>query len=204
MTDYIQIALMAILVGTTIFYAYQAKKASNSAEASAKAGVRMADEMKKQRYSECLPLLIVAINQRIPRGMLNPDEHLYSVLEMGMGAAFEWRNSGKSVAINTRFSLWGLPLSSHPGKVLLFPPRESKALEMGAQELIVFDYEGQWFAQPKAYCPPLEAEYQDMYERSITTVQEFHFDAQKKTASLGDLYFTVDGRRLGEETIRHD
>ena len=42
MTDYIQIALMAILVGTTIFYAYQAKKASDSAKASA-------DEMRNAR-----------------------------------------------------------------------------------------------------------------------------------------------------------
>ena len=49
MTDYIQIALMAILVGTTIFYAYQAKKASDSAEASAEASVKMAKEMRNAR-----------------------------------------------------------------------------------------------------------------------------------------------------------
>lgn len=164
----------------------------------------MAKEMRKQRYSECLPLLLVAINQGIlPRG-LDPDKHLYSVLQTGIGATFEWCNSGKGVAVNVRFSLWGLPLDSHPGKVLFFPPRESKALEVGAHVSIVFDYAGQWFDQPEVYCPRLEAEYQDIYERSITTVQEFCFDAQKKTASLGDLYFTVNGRRLGEEIIRHD
>jgi hypothetical protein len=49
MTDYIQIALMAILVGTTIFYAYQAKKASDSAKASAEAGVKMAKELRNAR-----------------------------------------------------------------------------------------------------------------------------------------------------------
>ncbi len=147
-TDCIQIALMAILVGTTIFYAYQAKKARDSAEASAQASVRMAEEMREQRYSECLPLLVVAITQRIPHQGLNPDEHLYSVLQTGIGATFEWRNLGKGVAINARFSLWGLPLDSHPGKVLFFPPREAKALEVGAHVSFVFDFAWHCFDQP--------------------------------------------------------
>lgn len=185
----LEIAALTTLVLITAWYAKQT--------------ATMANEMREQRYSECLPLLMVSINQQILQGF-SPDEDFYSVLQTGIGATFEWCNSGKGVAVNVRFSLWGLPLDSHPGKVLFFPPGESKALEVGAHVSIVFDYAGQWFDQPEVYCPRLEAEYQDIYERSITTVQEFCFDAQKKTASLGDLYFTVDGRRLGEEIIRHD
>ena len=49
--DYIlvQTILMIILVSATIFYAYQAKKASDNAKASADASVKMAEEMREQR-----------------------------------------------------------------------------------------------------------------------------------------------------------
>ena len=49
--DYIlvQTILMIVLVSATIFYAYQAKKASDSAKASANASVKMAEEMREQR-----------------------------------------------------------------------------------------------------------------------------------------------------------
>ena len=48
-TDWIQAISMVILVGVTVFYAYQAKKASGSAKASADASVKMAEEMREQR-----------------------------------------------------------------------------------------------------------------------------------------------------------
>jgi len=54
-TDWVQAIAMIVLVGTTIFYAYQAKKASASAKASAEAGVKMAEEMKEQRYAAARP-----------------------------------------------------------------------------------------------------------------------------------------------------
>ena len=199
LSDRIQILLMFGLVAVTTFYAWSASR-------QADASVKMVEEMREQRYSECLPLLVVAITQRIPHQGLNPDEHLYSVLQTGIGATFGWRNLGKGVAINARFSLWGLPLDSHPGKVLFFPPREAKALEVGAHVSIVFDYAGQCFDQPEIYCPRLEAEYLDIYERKVTTVQEFRIEEQNnnKRAFMGELYFTVNGRRLGEEVTQHD
>jgi hypothetical protein len=163
---------------------------------------KQAEEIKMQRYSECLPVLLVSIAQKT-KG-LDPDEHLYTILQTGTGATFEWANSGKGVAINARFSLWGLSLDSHPGKVLFFPPREAEALEVSAHVKIDFNYKGEWFDEPAAYCPQLEAEYQDIYERKITTVQEFRIDKQNKKACLGELYFTINGRRLGTEVIQHD
>jgi len=45
-TDWIQAIAMVVLVGVTIFYAWQAKKASNSAKASADASVKMAEEVR--------------------------------------------------------------------------------------------------------------------------------------------------------------
>ena len=57
-TDWIQAISMVVLVGVTIFYAYQAKKASGSAKASAEANVRMAEEMREQRVMVSRPLLI--------------------------------------------------------------------------------------------------------------------------------------------------
>ena len=161
-----------------------------------------AEEIKMQRYSEFLPVLLVSIAQKT-KG-LDPDEHLYKILQTGTGATFEWANLGKGVAINARFSLWGISLDRHPEKVLFFPPRESKALEVGAHIEIDFNYTGKWFDKPEVYCPRLETEYQDIYERKITTIQEFRIDKQNRKAFLGELYFEINGRRLGTEVIQHD
>ncbi len=44
----------------------------------------------------------------------------------------------------------------------------------------------------------------DITRRKITTVQAFRIDEKNKRAFLGELYFTVDGRRLGKEVARRD
>ncbi|MBC8276329.1 MAG: hypothetical protein H8E40_15360 [Chloroflexi bacterium] len=188
------LVLFALLCVTAIYAKRTAEIAGATKEQS--------EEIKAQRYSESLPVLLVSIAQKT-KG-LDPDEHLYKILQTGTGATFEWANSGKGVAINARFSLWGVPLDSHPEKVLFFPPRESKALEVGAHVRIDFNYKGEWFDKPATYCPRLETEYQDIYERKITTVQEFRIDKQNEKASLGELYFTINCRRLGTEVIQHD
>ena len=48
--------------------------------------------------------------------------------------------------------------------------------------------------------PQLKAEYKDIYGRQIITVQEFRMteDNGTKKAFLGELYFPVNGKRLGE------
>jgi Ca2+/Na+ antiporter len=188
------IILFALVCVTGIY----AKRTAEIADATKK----QAEEIKAQRYSECLPVLLVSIAQKT-KG-LDPDEHLYKILQTGSGATFEWANSGKGVAINVLFLLWGVPLDSHPEKVLFFPPREPEALEVGTHVKIDFNYKGEWFDKPAAYSPRLEAQYQDIYERKITTVQEFRIDKQNEKASLGGLYFTINGKRLGSEVIQHD
>lgn len=205
MTDYIQIALMAILVGTTIFYAYQAKKANDSAKASAQASVKMAEETKEQRYSESLPLLVPDITRGWDTQGLQPNEVPYDYSQTGVGMKLLWRNVGKGVAINSRFSFSTAPTS--PRKATFFPPRESGTVEVGGKKEVDYSEildDGQLHDISDAYQPRVEAEYLDIYERKVTTVQEFRIDEQNERAFPGELYFTVNGRRLGEEITRHD
>jgi hypothetical protein len=200
------LVLYAGLIVITMFYAYYSMETANAAREQADASVKMARETKEQRYSESLPLLVPAVTRRSIVGNLEPNEIDYQTLQTGVGIEVTWHNLGKCVAINTRFSFWAAPLDSHPGKVLFFPPRESEALEIEGRKEIKFsdEWAGQWYDMPEAYYPRLEAEYQDIYERKITTVQEFRIDEQNKRAFLGELYFTINGRRLGEEVTHHD
>lgn len=186
--DWAQILLMIGLVTITAVYASSTQK--------------IARETKEQRYSESLPLLVPSVTKMITEG-LEPDEIAYESLQSGMGLKVVWRNVGKGVAINVRLSLHGAPLPS--GKVPLFQLRESQALESGGQkETDPSKWDEQHLDKPDQ--PRLEAEYQDIYERKIVTVQKFRIEEQNKTkrAFIGDLYFTVNGRRLGEEIIEHD
>ena len=162
---------------------------------------KMAEEMREERYNESLPLLVPDITRRsIVDKKLESNEVDYRTLQTGVGLEVTWHNLGKGVAINVRLSFSSPPLDSHPGKSLYFPPRESKALGVAAKESISFEWEqfvGQLVDQTK---PRLEAEYQDIYERNITTVQEFRIDKRNERAFLGELYFTINGRRLVEES----
>ncbi len=190
--DWAQILLMIGLVTITAVYASSTQK--------------IAKETKEQRYAESLPLLVPDIIRGSITAKTEPNEVEYRTLQTGVGIEVIWHNLGKGVAINSRFSFWSAPLDSHPGKVLYFPPSESTFLKIGGRKEIKIEktWVGQWYDIPKAYHPRLEAEYQDIYERKITTVQEFHIDEEAKTAFLGDLYFTVNGKRLGEELTQHD
>jgi hypothetical protein len=104
------------------------------------------------------------------------------------------------------FSLTGTPLEGEPNKARLFAPTPNlrTALKVDEEKEVTFDLEGKTVSMSASYSPRLEAEYQDIYERRLTTVQEFSFDKGKEKAYLGDLYFTVNGRRLGEEVTDHD
>ncbi len=196
----LQVMLMLGLVAVTGAYALFTAR-------QAEASVEMAEEMKEQRYTESLPLLVPDITQRsIVDSKLESNEVDYGTLQTGVGLEVTWHNLGKGVAINTRLSFSSPPLDSHPGKSLYFPPHESKALGVAAKESISFKWEqfvGHLVDQTK---PRLEAEYRDIYERNITTVQEFRIDEQKgnKRAFLGELYFTINGRRIGKEVAQHD
>jgi len=55
-----------------------------------------------------------------------------------------------------------------------------------------------------AFHTQLEAEYYDIYGREIITVQELNIVKGDKRAFFGDLYFTINGKRLGEEATPND
>jgi predicted histidine transporter YuiF (NhaC family) len=89
-TDWVQAIAMVVLVVVTIFYAYQAKKARDSAEASAQASVKMAEETREQRYSESLPLLVPHITFAI---QVAPNELDYELLQAGQGRSWWQRGT---------------------------------------------------------------------------------------------------------------
>ena len=123
----------------------------------------------------------------------------------GNGIRVMWRNMGKGVAINSQVSFCAAPTPT--GKAWFFPPHELGALEVGDQKEV--DYSkmldaAQLDAISGIYHAKLGAEYRDIYERRITTVQEFRVDEENRGTFLGELYFTINGRRLGEEVANHD
>jgi len=189
----IEITILFVLVLVTIVYA---KRTSD-----------IADEAKRQRYSECLPLLVPSIPP-----ILKTDELPYESLQSGIGIKVIWRNAGKGAAINSRFSFYLAPTSS--GKAELLPPHELGALEVGGKKEVDFDKVfGRYWRDDKGwqqisdeYQPRLEAQYQDIYQRPVTTVQKVRIEEHdnEKRAFLGELYFTVNGRRLGGETAKDD
>jgi len=192
----LEMAALTTLVLITAWYAIQT--------------ATMADEMKRQRYYESLPLLVPTVPP-----ILKTEELPYGSLQSGVGMKVMWCNMGKGTAINSRFYFYPVPASS--GKAEAFPSHRLGTLEVGGKKEVDFDkiferYYGEtkllddkrWQQISNTYRPRLEAEYQDIYERKITTVQEFRIDEQNEKAFLGELYFTVNGRRLGEEAAQHD
>ena len=182
----LEIAALTTLVLITAWYATQT--------------TTMAKEMKRQRYSESLPLLVPTVPP-----ILSTDELPYESLQTGVGVKVMWCNLGKGVAINSRFSFWTAPTSQ--GKATFFPPRESGTLAVGDKKEVYYSEildDGQLHDISDAYQPRVEAEYLDIYERKVTTVQKFRIDEQNEKAFLAELYFTINGRRLGEEVTNHD
>jgi hypothetical protein len=200
------LVLYAGLIVVTMFYIYYSMEIASAAREQADATVRMAEQAREQRYSESLPLLVPTITTSGYIAGLAPDEVGYVALQMGAGLKVTYHNEGRGVAINLKFSFWAVPMDDSPGKVFFFGSPELKALGIGNQVEIGIREMGGGQLQdiPPAYHPHIIVEYQDIYGRKITTVQEFRIDEQNKRAFLGELYFTVNGKRLGEEVVRHD
>ena len=206
-SDWAQIFLVLGLVVVTGFYALVAFR-------QAEASVKMADEMARKRYSDCQPVLIPKIDTRV--GQIPEEDVLYNmILATGtggmkqrtpVGVTIRWHNAGKGVALNATFSLTGTPLESQPNKARFFTPTPNlrTALKVDEEKEVAFDLEWKAVNMLDGYSPRLEAEYQDVYERRLTTVQEFSFDRGGEKAHFGELYFTVNGRRLGQEVSRND
>ncbi len=188
----IELTILFVLVLVTAIYAKRTAEIADATKEQAK-------EVKEQKYSESLPLLIPHFPPDVDT--VAPSGSLYQFLRYG-GINVLWHNVGKGVAINSTFSLWGATLPS--GEVHRFLALESLALGSRQQIATSFEVYSIQRDKPERYQPRLEAEYQDIYERKITTVQEFHIDGEAKTAFLGELYFTVNGKRLGEEITSHD
>ena len=165
----------------------------------AKRTAEIADATKEQRYAENLPLLVPTITP------VYQCEISYEAVASGVGMKVMWCNVGKGVAINPLFSFWrvprrfsfgGAPISSEGAS--LFPPRESGTLEVGSKKEVDYSQipsDEELNAISDTYHPRLVAEYQDIYERSITTVQEFRIDKESKRAFVGELILSkIDGR----------
>ena len=193
--EWVEISLLVGLVAATGALAlYAAGQADTS--------VKMAQEMRQQRYSESLPLLVPTVAKNWNTQGLKSNEIPYDYLQTGIGIKVIWRSVGKGPAINSRFSFWTAPTSKE--KATFFPSRESGTLEVGGKKEVDYNEilnDGQLHEILGVYHPRLVADYQDIYERNVTTVQEFRIDEQKgnKRAFLGELYFTINGRRLGQE-----
>src|SRR4030043_949736 len=90
----IQIILTFTLVCVTTIYV------KRTAEI-AKADERIAEEMKQQRYSDSLPLLVPEISRRsVVNNKLDQNEIDYGTLQTGVGLEIIWHNIGKGTAIN--------------------------------------------------------------------------------------------------------
>ena len=211
--ELIQVILMGLLVVITGIYALRTHVISQATRKQADASVKMADETATKRYSDSQPVLIPKIPARL--GQIPEEDVLYMILASGLGGieqqtpkgvTIRWHNAGKGVALNARFFLTGTPLESQPNKLRLFTPTPNlrTAFKVVEEKEVIFDLNWKEVEMPHGYSPQLEAEYQDIYERKLTTVQEFSFDKGKGKAHLGELYFTVNDRRLGEEVNHHD
>jgi len=169
---------------------------------------KMAKEMREERYSENLPVLVPKLIPKLPTQSYNLEHNEVDYLELTTGLKVKWHNVGTGVAINSRFSLWSVPFDNLPDKAQYFPPYEFKALRSGEHEEIDFSSLAihEVININESYQPRLEAEYQDIHERKITTIQKFHIEEQNnsKKAFWGDLYFTINGRRLGQEVGKDD
>jgi len=211
--ELIQVILMGLLVVVTGIYAWRTHVISNATMKQADASMKMADETAQKRYSDFQPLLIPKIPTRL--GQIPEEDVLYMLLTSSLGGmvkqtpkgvTIKWHNAGKGVALNTRFSLIGTPLQSQPNKARSFTPTPNlrSALKIDGEKEITFDLQWEAVEMPHGYSPRLVAEYQDIYKRKLTTVQEFSFDRGHEKAYIGDLYFRVNGERLGEEKIHND
>ena len=60
-TDWIQAISTVVLIGVTAYYAWRTHALSKSAKMQAEASVKMAEEMKKQRYDTVLPVIDIEI-----------------------------------------------------------------------------------------------------------------------------------------------
>jgi hypothetical protein len=198
-TDWIQAISTFILLGVTGFYAWRTHSLAKATEKQTEASVKMAEEMREQRFTENLPLLTPEIQKTWNPGGMLPREVPYVYLQTGIGIEVIWTNMGKGIANNIRFSFIPINTSRY------FPPRESEVLPVGKHTEIKYDHIKSAENDNPSACPPrMQAEYEDIYERKIITIQELRVDEKNKRAFLGDLYFMINGRRIGKKVGDHD
>ena len=199
-SELIQVILTSPIVLITAVYAWRTHAISKATTQQASASMEMARATREKMYCESLPLLVPTIPP-----VLNTDKLPCESLQSGAGFKVLWRSLGKGVAINSQVSFEALPTST--GKASFFPLRNLGTVEAGDKKEV--DYaeildDGQSHDITDTYQPRVEAEYLDIYERKVTTVQEFRIDEQSKKPFLGEIYFSIDDRRLGEEVADHD
>jgi len=159
-TDWIQAIAMVVLVGATIFYAYQAKKSRDNAEASV-------NEMKEQRLSEARPYLLLRLPERIVQWNNSPDLREHRPLSFQITI----HNAGKGPAINLYAALWnrGESRHVHDSKGYLVPNEEWQA-EINRSTATTGERNG-WLPQLRNITKQNETEiiaveYEDIHKRT--------------------------------------
>jgi hypothetical protein len=159
-TDLIQAIAMVVLVGITVFYAWQAKKASDNAAASVK-------ETKEQRLGEAQPYLLLR---------LQDEAILWNEVEQGKRPSTEFsitiRNEGKGPAINIWAALWSLNKIYYGDSKGYLAPKEEWATTISRRSVTDESFKkGGWLAKlgrvVKHNSPGIVAvEYKDIHHRT--------------------------------------
>jgi len=198
-SDYIlvQTILMIILVSATIFYAYQAKKASDSAKASANASVKIAEETRQQRIISSRPVII---QRAVYKDSDWPDIKIgWTGIIPSKTASyfshFEVYNVGSGPAIEVEISL------------LDEKRRLIESFERTRRTFLKAD------DPPLKFCPPIPSEgvtsyyvaceYQSIISRSSqqqTWYQTLLPFEPAKSSKAGEIYVATDGLEFHEVT----
>ena len=165
----------------------------------AKSTERMANEMKKTRISESLPLLVPKTVFGIPEAYV---DHI-NPKGRNIGVHGKLHNLGNGLAINTRLYIIGIPINGNQNEPQVFPLSIPTIMTAGQVER--FNYTcnestiADWQNIIKNHKLQLKAEYRDIYERDITTTQNIQIQVDKHDVTVGGLFFTINGVRLDEE-----
>lgn len=195
--DWAQMILTIGLVAVTAVYAFATEKIAKATKEQAEAGIKMAEEMREQRYTESLPILIPTIKTTINCEI---NEIPYVSLQTGREIEIIWHNLGKGIAIDAIFSLYCAPYNSEKANLI----KSKEKMTVAVQQEVIFNFQTSNKVEQilkDDYVPRLIAEYKDIYKRQINTVQEFRIIEEngEKRAFIGEQYFIVNGKRLGVE-----
>jgi len=229
----VQAWVTVVLVLVTAAYAYNIKRQTDanvemtkSAKEQTEVSIKMATEIRNQRYSESMPLLV----PEIPNidNAKNPND---AYLRLQSSIDVIWKNHGRGAAINAEFFFQWNTIGR------LSDSTYCMLSTIGIEKSKAIRFENTWIERLQSSeghsRPRLIAKYYDIYEREITTVQELDIVREHNTyktheestlnkelldensvsivierglqedrAFRGDIYFTINGKRLKKEAAK--